>query len=109
MKNYYLYFNKLKSIASNKYGYSISSIRPNHTSRVNHTRKIIEIRKGNNIEVLYEFCHELGHCAIHIRVKHKFINELLAWVVGFIICVQLKIPKRKYWHHAIYCLRSYFK
>lgn len=111
MKDFYIYFYRLRDLAKSEYGYFLSTIRPIHTSNVNHTLKRIEIKQGNNVESLYEFCHELGHCYLYKKkFKRGYMNEILAWIIGINYCRKAKIPFGiKYINYALYCLKTHKK
>lgn len=106
--NYELYFNKLNNVAIKK-GYVVSYQSHISCSRVSHSLKAILIKRESDKDTIYAFSHELGHCFIHNKVKHKILNEILAWIIGFGLCVREGVPIRaRFFSLACESLKSYW-
>lgn len=106
--NYYLNFNKLNTVATKK-GYFVSYREDISHSRVSHYLKSIEIKRENDIDAIYTISHELGHCYIYTRIRHKILNEITAWIIGFCICIKVRVPiKKRFFTLAYESLMTYW-
>ncbi len=124
-------FNKLCNEAA-KMGYIyIRLINDKSTSSVGHlSRNIFISKKDGEQEAIFQFSHELGHC-IRFRKRFKKVNgnketilelyknikkskllfmidELEAWVEGYIILSKNSIVRKGFWKYAIHCMKSHF-
>ena len=101
---------KLSNIA-NKKGYKIipSSIYNGHGT-TNHTKKVITLGAciTNNRNIILS--HELGHIYFK-RISKVFIilNEIIAWIIGYIICKINKIDTSEFKYIMMNCLKTYIK
>lgn len=103
--NYELNFNKLNEVAKKK-GYVVSYRSHIHCSRVSHRLRAIEIKRESDIDTIYTFSHELGHC--YIQINHKKLNEIAAWIIGFCLCVKEGISiKKRFFTLAYESLKTY--
>lgn len=89
--NYELNFSRLNEVAI-EMGYMTSYRKDIKCSRVSHYLKAIELKRESDVETIYAFSHEIGHCYIHTKIEHKTLNEIAAWIVGFGICLGMGVP-----------------
>jgi hypothetical protein len=106
-------FWKLESLI-HKLGYKINCQPFKNKNEANHTRKIIttwcQIDDKENILLT----HEIGHIYLwKIEKYFRYINELLAWIIGYIICKRNNIDTKDFRKIKRECLdtykESYFK
>lgn len=100
-------FKKLKSLA-NKLGYKIVPQPFKDKNESNHTRKTIttwcQITNEENILL----SHEIGHVYLwRIEKYFRYLNEVIAWVIGYIICKKNKINTKDFWKTSKECLNTY--
>jgi hypothetical protein len=96
-------------------------------SSTKHLSWCIELREGKDEGVLWEFAHELGH-AIQFRRKKKatnsvsnlievhknrskfkvLIDEVEAWIIGYVICKLFNISTKGILRYSMKCLKTYF-
>ncbi|MRX54674.1 hypothetical protein GJU41_11890 [Bacillus idriensis] len=86
----------------------------------------IEVRRGEDEGVIWEFAHEIGHAILFRKEKRKvkdivslidlykkrsklkiFIYELEAWLIGFLACKLFNIGTKGMLVYAIKCLKTY--
>lgn len=122
-------FDLLKQEAS-RMGYKTNIVSNRFVSSCGHLTKIINISKqSGDIESIFEFAHELGHCKQFTRrwrrlewnkemaknyyrkrdkSKIRFmIDEIEAWILGYSILKRNKINTKRYINHSISCLYSH--
>lgn len=103
-----------------KYGYRITYIPWGLSAYVNHTQKIIFIQCTYSLKRQHQLCHEIGHVIIQTNIKilkatknqkslKIIINEILAWIIGFYICIIMNVEKTGFFTESIRCLKSHFK
>lgn len=101
---------KLNNITKRK-GYKIisSSIHNGHGT-TNHTKRTITLGSciTNNRNITLS--HELGHVYFK-RISKIFIilNELIAWMIGYVICKVNKIDTKDFYKIMKQCLNTYIK
>ena len=96
----------LDSIAEKK-GFKIFGS-PLNISRVNHIQKIITIQAFITDKRNITMSHELGHIYLFKVWKWMIvINELMAWIVGYLVCKKNRIDTKDFWKIARKCLKTY--
>lgn len=101
---------KLNNITKEKgYQVIISSTHNGHGA-TNHTRKTITLGSYISNERNIILSHELGHIYFK-RISRIFIilNEIIAWIIGYIICKVNKIDTKDFYKIMKRCLRTYIK
>jgi hypothetical protein len=122
-------FSLLKMEAA-KMGYQVYLVSDRYVSSCGHLTKTINISKQNGeVNAIFEFAHELGHCIQFKKIweklngdkelvktyyrnrdksKIKFlISEIDAWIKGYPILKRNNISVKGYWLHAFYCVASH--
>lgn len=98
----------LSSIAKDK-GFSTYAT-PYGKGCVNFTQRTIELNPIINDERNFRLSHELGHIYLYKIVKWiRYLNELSAWIIGFLICKKNNIDTNEFWGVAKKCLDTYRK
>lgn len=99
---------KLRKIGTNK-GYKFYNS-PFKTHSVNQTRKTITVWcQIDNDENIY-LAHELGHIYFwRIERIFRIINEIIAWIIGYIILKSNKVDTKNFNEIMVKCLKSYIK
>ena len=117
---------------ANRMGYKVTLVSSRYVSSLGHLTKHINISKqSGEVNSIYEFAHELGHC-IQFKLRWDRLNgdkeavkqfyrnrdkskmrfmfdELEAWVRGFSILYKNNINTKGFCSHTFHCLSSHFK
>lgn len=123
---------ELLRVEALKLGYKVNIVSNRYTSSCGHLTKHIHVSKKNGDgNAIFEFAHELGHCLQFKKVwsklnedkesvknyyrnrdksKIKFlVNEIDAWLKGYLLLKRNKIDTKGYWNHVFYCVKSHIK
>ena len=99
----------LLKIAKKK-GFRVSycSLCKDDIGNCNFSKKIITLSPNINNTTNFILSHEIGH-ASKISRRFRYLCELSAWAVGFIICKQNRIKTNGFLKLSKHCLNSYTK
>lgn len=99
---------KLRNIAKAK-GYKVVPS-PYKNYHVNQSKKFISVWCQINQEENMYLCHELGHVYFW-KIDRIFVilNEIIAWIIGYIICKVNKIDTKDFYKIMKKCLKTYIK
>jgi hypothetical protein len=88
-------------------GYNIYS-QPFRNCSVNQTKKYVVKWAMINNESNIMLSHEIGHIYFwKIEKCFKFLVEIIAWIIGYIICKKNKISTKNFVSVAKRCLKTY--
>jgi hypothetical protein len=107
---------------ANDMGYHISR----QKGSVNYSIKTIYL-DSNEYDITkqsYLLSHELGHIQVFrflssfklftwyykLTKKHlliRMLNECVAWLIGFFLCIRFKVPLKGFYTYAFDCLKTY--
>lgn len=67
----------------------------------------ISINERMKLDDIYDLTHEIGH--FKSKKISQINTEILAWIIGFGLCLKFNVPLKGFLKRSIYCLKTYVR